>query len=129
MGDGQKKIGFVDSFMAYNVNISSPDASAKWNLLAEYVKQQSPHLVNKYNNSYNISDITYFVQQKNAPDALFQFSKKLQSLIQANLSSAKDDEVVLAIVKKLADVAKSSYDKRVIDLASSMVDTLISNQG
>jgi len=119
-----KKMGFVDSFMAHNVNISSPDTSAKWSTLIQYIRKNSFHLIEIYGNSSQIQKVIYIAESENIPDALFEFSKNLLMLIEFHKATVKNDIYIFDAVKQFAEVAKSSYDKRIIDLASNIVEEL-----
>ena len=118
-------MGFVDSFMAHNVNISSPDASAKWEALILFIKKNSFELVESYNNSTHVQKLTYISRAEDIPDVLFEFSKCLKLLIESHKDIVKNDPLIYDIVRKFAEVAKSSFDKRVIDMANNLVEILV----
>lgn len=126
MNTSSKKIGFIDNFMAQNVNISSPDASAKWEILIQYVKKHSFEFIELYNNSTQAQKLVYIAKSDDMPDILFEFSKCLKLLIESHRNIVKNDPIVYDIVKKFAEVAKSSFDKRVIDMANNLVEILVS---
>lgn len=125
MSTSSRKMGFVDSFMAHNVNISSPDASAKWEALILFIKKNSFELVESYNNSTHVQKLTYISRAEDIPDVLFEFSKCLKLLIESHKDIVKNDPLIYDIVRKFAEVAKSSFDKRVIDMANNLVEILV----
>lgn len=125
MNTPSKKMGFVDSFMAHNVNISSPDASAKWEALTLYIKKNSFNFIELYKNSSQAQNLVYIVRADDVPDVLFEFSKCLKLLIESHKDIVKNDPVIYDVVKKFAEVAKSSFDKRVIDMASNLIEILV----
>ena len=96
MSTSSKKMGFVDNFMARNVNISSPDTNAKWATLTQYIKRNSLHLSELYKNSNQIQNIIYIAESNNVPDMLFEFSKSLLALVEAHKTTSAEDQNIFS---------------------------------
>jgi len=125
VSDIQRKTGFIDSFMANNVNIASPDASAKWESMMQFLKNQEEILLETYKYSNQIRQIVSYYTTTNIPDTLFSFSKSLLRLIESAKDIVKDDPVIFDLAKQFAEVAKTSRDRRVVDIAKSIIVDLI----
>jgi hypothetical protein len=125
MPNQEEKMGFLGNFMAHNVNISSPDVNAKWVALTRYVKKESEVLSERYMNSKIIQDLISIGNSQHVPDTLFNFSKSLLLLVESENENIKNDPIIYNIAEKMTEVAKLSYDRRVIDIASDIIERLL----
>lgn len=124
--DNKTKSGFVFKFMAHNINVSAPNTDAEWKNLLLFVQGKSSELKNKYANNAALYTFINTAESANEPDELLNFSKSFLTFItSANRELAKDDPIIFDIAELLAEVAKLSYDKRVLDVVKDITEKLV----
>lgn len=129
MAKDKDKMGFVRNFMAHNVNISAPDTNANWEKLLQYVQKCSVKLTDKYGATGALQKVINFPDSTDTPDKLLEFSKSYLSFItSADRNLVKNDPTVYDIAKLLAEVAKPTFDSRVITIVRDIVAKLVSYQ-
>lgn len=117
-----------DEFMAHNVNIALPDVGAKWNQLLYYIRDNSPSLSVEFDDSEQLREITQFAKSASGADSLYNLSKLLLDLVEAKGENIKQDSSAYRVILDFVEVAKASYDQRVIGMADKIVTLLITKK-
>lgn len=124
--DGKKKIGFLNQFRAFNVNISDPEADRKWSTLQQIVQDYTLEATNKYQNNSAFTRMTEISAAIDMPDKLMEFGKSLQAFVEsADKQTVKADKKITKIVEVFATTAKLSNDQRIIDAAIDISNAII----
>ena len=124
--DGNKKIGFLNQFRAFNVNISDTEADRKWSILQQIVQNYAPDATIKYPNNSAFNRMVEISKDADTPDKLMEFGKSLQAFVEsADKQTIKEDKKITKIVEVFATTAKLSHDQRIINAAIDISDAII----
>jgi hypothetical protein len=126
INDGKKKMGFLNQFRAFNVNISEPETDRKWNTLRQLVQAYSPDATTQYPGNLALARMTEISTVTDSPDELMEFGKNLQAFVEsANKTIIKEDKSITKIVELFATTAKLSNDQRIISAAIDISNAII----
>lgn len=126
INDGKKKMGFLNQFRAFNINISEPETDRKWNTLRQLVQSYSPDGIKQYPGNSALARMTEISKATDTPDELMEFGKSLQAFVEsANKATIKEDKNITKIVELFATTAKLSNDQRIISAAIDISGDII----
>lgn len=124
--EGKKKMGFLNKFRAFNVNISEPETDRKWNSLRQIVQTFEPDALNNYPGNSALAKIIEISKSTNMPDELMEFGNNLLAFVEsADKITLKEDKSITRIVELFATTAKLSHDERIIGTAIDISNAII----
>jgi len=123
------KVGFLDGFRAHNVNVADPHTEGKWKRLRKDILNYAKEIKtqNNYNNQSELFQIINLLNNNNEiPDELYKTGKALESFVEnAPRQNLKDDQSILKLIYRYAEVAKLSQDPRIIQIAFNLSEHMI----
>lgn len=123
------KVGFLDKYIAANINISAPEVYSEWKATTELVKSNAEYFLKNYNNNLSVQKIIEISEKDGTPDALMSFAIYLKAFFDsAEEKKVKIDTKLNKLLSSFCETARISRDKRIINVALEISKKYISIQ-